>query len=468
MYRLRIFLFVSLSILFFNVSWGQNEKVIIRQIILEGNNHTKNHIILRELDIREGDTIYFANIQNQIEANRLRILSTGLFNDAKSNIKNWDSQSNYIDIVFTLEESWYLYPVPLFELADRSFNVWWKEQNHSFSRVNYGVRFDHFNLTGRKDRMKVKLQFGYTRKFELKYEFPYLSNNWGLTSEIFYSDNKEIGYKTESNKTLFYKSPDERKLLFRNRVGATVHKRTGVHGFQLFKLEFHHNRIDEVIAAEYNPNYFLDKKQNLRFFALEYDYKYDHRNLRQYPTDGFLLNFNVRKEGLYIFDDVNILSTFILGEYYKSYWDKLILSGKIKFKTNLTNSQIPFSNNTGLGYGEDILAGYELYVLDGSDYVYFKFLPKFKVLTFNVNFGKYMPLKEMRHWPMDIYLKGVYNIGYINESSYTATNYLNNIWLNGYGIGLDFLLFHNYLFTVEYQLNTYGDKGFFFKSGFKF
>ena len=27
-----------------------------------------------------------------------------------------------------LLENWYIFPIPKFELADRNFNVWWKEQ----------------------------------------------------------------------------------------------------------------------------------------------------------------------------------------------------------------------------------------------------------------------------------------------------------------------------------------------------
>jgi len=71
-----------------------------------------------------------------------------------------------------LVENWYLYPSPIFELGDRSFNAWWKEQNRDLTRINYGVRGRHYNLTGNKDPFLLVAQFGYTRKYVAEYSFP--------------------------------------------------------------------------------------------------------------------------------------------------------------------------------------------------------------------------------------------------------------------------------------------------------
>ena len=90
-----------------------------------------------------------------------------------------------IGLSLEVKESWYIYPAPIFELADRSFNVWWKEMNCDFDRVNYGIRIDHLNLTGRKDKFKIKFQQGYTRKYELEYNFPLPQRHLGRWSSHF-------------------------------------------------------------------------------------------------------------------------------------------------------------------------------------------------------------------------------------------------------------------------------------------
>jgi len=91
-------------------------------------------------------------------------LGTALFTGVRFNISNWDTENKTADIAIDFQENWYIYPGIIFELADRNFNVWWTEQNRDFDRVNYGVNVDHINVTGRKDKLRIKLQHGYTKE----------------------------------------------------------------------------------------------------------------------------------------------------------------------------------------------------------------------------------------------------------------------------------------------------------------
>ena len=43
----------------------------------------------------------------------------------------------------------------------------------SLMRVNYGIKFEHYNLTGRKDKLKIFLINGYTRNISAYYSAPY-------------------------------------------------------------------------------------------------------------------------------------------------------------------------------------------------------------------------------------------------------------------------------------------------------
>jgi outer membrane protein assembly factor BamA len=133
----------------------------IDSILYTGNKKTQNYIIRRELDFKAGDTIASTTLTGMFLQNRSRILNTGLFKEVALNIKSWDTESNHISIEIKVQEAWYIYPIPIFELADRNFNVWWDEFNGSLSRVNYGIRFTHNNLTGQQDALKLTAQFGY-------------------------------------------------------------------------------------------------------------------------------------------------------------------------------------------------------------------------------------------------------------------------------------------------------------------
>jgi hypothetical protein len=52
-------------------------------------------------------------------------------------------------------------PLPYFKLADRNINTWWVTYNHSFQRVNYGVKFLHNQYSGRNDKFTAWLFTGY-------------------------------------------------------------------------------------------------------------------------------------------------------------------------------------------------------------------------------------------------------------------------------------------------------------------
>ena len=156
----------------------------IRHIYLEGNRRTKADIILRELDFKENDTISLVTLVNRLKKNEFNILNTGLFTAAEITYKEWTGANNEVGLLITVKESWYIFPFPILEMADRNFNVWWDTYDHSLRRLNYGVRFYHTNLTGRKDLLKAVVQQGFTKKYELIYTLPFInrrpSNNANL------------------------------------------------------------------------------------------------------------------------------------------------------------------------------------------------------------------------------------------------------------------------------------------------
>lgn len=460
-----LFFFSCISIL----SFCQNtDYFIIDNVIFEGNNRTKSLVIYNELDLLPGDTVYISKFPVRKLLNEKRLLSTALFTAVEINIKNWNVDKREADIHVVMQENWYLYPSLIFELADRNFNVWWTDQNRDFSRVNYGLGIDHINLTGRKDKIKMKVQHGYTRKYEIKYNYPYLSRTWGAFGEIFFANQKEIAYKTVNNKPLFKKLEDERIMLRRFRTGFGLNYRPNIFNFHDFKIEYHHNSINEYVAEKLNPDYFLNGATDLRYFALKYDYTHDRRVFNLYPEGGYLLFANITKEGLGLFNDFNNLSISTGFEKYVKMGKNWILGGRMKAKTNLIRNKIAFANNTGLGYGNDVVRGYELYVADGTDFILTKSSLRFKVYEKNRNWGNYMFLRQFKKMNFRLFFRINLDVGYVNEPTYIDTNALNNRLLVGYGPALDILLYHTYILSLEYSFNHLKEGGLFIRSSFNF
>lgn len=466
MYRIKTFLIIVIIFSFF-FSEAQDSYVVVQTVNLSGNKQTKDKVVYRELDLFPGDTLDLKSLPERIIENEKRLLSTSLFTDVNINIKNWDTESHTCDVSVEMQENWYLYPSVIFELADRNFNVWWKEQGRSLDRVNYGLRVDHINLSGHRDRMKVKAQFGYTRKYELLYEYPFINRQWGFSLDLFYSEKKEIGFTTQNNKTLFQKAEDERRLLSRFRTGGTIDFRKDLYTFHSLRVQYHHNIIDPFVANELNPDYFLEGKTNLRFFLLSYNLTHDKRIYTIYPEGGHMFFFRIKKEGLGILGDHNLFSVAASVEKYFRY-NKWIYATRIKGKANLNRGKIPFASNTALGYGLDVISGYELYVLDGVDFLLGQSSIKYRLFDTVKDWGDSMPLRQFRKMSFKLFLRFNLDAGYVNEPTYDITNELNNKWIVGYGPAIDIILWNTFIMKAEYGFNQLGESGFFLQSGLTF
>ncbi len=462
-----VFFFVCFCLTF---CYTQQNYFVITEVAVDGNKKTKESIILRELDILPGDTIFTEELTTRLVENEKRILNTGLFTSAKINIKDWDETTKNARAEIELVENWYIYPSPIFELADRNFNKWWNRQDR-WDRINYGLRLAHINLTGQRDKLKFIFQRGFTDKYELDYNYPYLNKKQtlGVRFNLFYSENNTIGYKTQADTTSFYKDPiDERVLLSRFRINTRLQYRPSLYQYHNFNIEFHRNWIDEFVATELNPDYFIDGNNSIRFFRLNYEYRYDKRIYFLYPEGGYQFGFNLDKQGLGIFKETNILSAFVFGEYFYKPSERLILANRIKAKANFTRGKVAFANNTGLGYRRDYISGYELYVTDGTDYILTQTSARFNVLDKLINLGRTMPLAAFKPLTVRVFLTFNFDTGYVNEPTYIATNTLINQWNIGYGPGLDIILYNNWLFQIEYSFNQLGDKGVYIHNSISF
>ncbi len=467
MFRILCFLILIVTS---SLSYAQDNLISIIDVIISGNYHTQDRTIHMELVIKKGDTIQLRNIPQQIQESRLRVLGTGLFNSVIINLTEYNVKAQTAKLKIDVQENWYLYPMPIFELADRNFSVWWQEQDKSLDRVNYGLRLSHYNFTGNRDPLKLKVHFGYTTKYELTYQYPFLAldNKLGIGGSIFYAENREINYRTENNKPLFARNQDDRKLLSRFRIGPELKYRPDTYNFHRLRIEYHHNEIDDYVAQELNTDYFLDGNTSQKFFYIEYAYELDKRTYIQYPLGGYLLFGSIKKEGLGVFDEFNNLSVTIGAEKHWPLMErKLIISSRNKAKTNIIRGLLAYANNRAIGWSTDIVSGYELYVMDGTDYGISMNSVKYMIYDNNLNTARWMP-RQFQKMNLTMFIRLNVDAAYIYEGTYVQSNTLNNRIIYGYGPAVDVILFNNFLLSFEYSFNDIGDKGLYFLSKISF
>ena len=433
----------------------------VTHIDISGNQRTKEYAILRELDFTVGDTISQEDLANRLERNRANILNTGIFTEATLNIKEWNYDSHQITISVAVKEAWYLYIVPIIELADRNFNVWWQEHNRAFNRLNLGILAHHINFTGVRDRLKVKGQVGYTPKFEMKYILPYFNHakTIGITASALWSSNREVAYLSEGNKQVFYK--DDNVSVFRRlRLQAGLIYRPNIHLTHELEASFYNSRIDPQIALDNNPDFFLSRRTKQTYLGLRYKGEFDNRDLQIFPMKGFLGGLEIIKEGLGAFGDINSLEVYPFLEYHFPITNNISIGAHCKAQYSLIRAKQPFWNYQGLGYGRDYVRGYELYVINGLDYIYGKASLRARLINTHINWKRKLP-KAFREMPLQFYVTLNYDIGHVNDPFYNVDNPLVNQTITGGGPGLGLVLYHTFAIQLEYSFNELGGNGLF-------
>lgn len=440
---------------------SQESSYLIDSLHIKGNTRTKEYIITKELDFRTGDSLFLTAADQIFEKNKNRLLGTALFINADFNISEISVETKKIEITVFVHEAWFIFPYFYLELTDRNLSEWYYEHNAALNRINITFNLQHNNLTGNKDKLDLKLQTGITKKWELSYSFPFINKkrNAGITFNILDKRSEEIAYNTISNKLVFHKD-ENRPMLKRFRISTGLTYRESMYNYHALKLSFFTNKIDTFISNTLNPGFFKNGDKQ-RYFDLFYTFYRDKRDYKIYPTNGYLFYLEIEKAGLGIFNDINQLILWSGFEKHIPLYKNFFSSFYIEAKKSIINDKTPYFNNLALGYNDRFLNGYELYVIDGQDYIYLKTSQKYNFLKGNLNLSKIISVRQFKQIPYYFYLSLNFDMGYVNNNSNFATNDFTNRILYGYGAGLDLMFYHN-LFRFTYSFNHKGEGGLFF------
>jgi len=437
----------------------ETDSLTIAQINIFGNKITKEKIIIRELSFKEGANIPVEGIDSffEQEANKLR--NTNLF--VTQDIAWYPTLGDSIVVNIFLKERWYTFPIPRIELADRSFNEWWTNQNRDLSRIEYGLNFKRKNFRGRKEDLGLLLQFGFTKQLRLLYRIPFLDKkqSLGITFRASYAENNNIAYNSIGNK--LQNVEFDRNIMRRNfDFGITLTKRVGFYDFHNLSMEYNNVRIADTVAY-LNPDYFLDGNNLQRFMQIRYTYTHDFRDFSAYPLKGSYFTAYMEKIGAGIFNDVNVLTLQANYSKYLHLGGNFYYAGSITGKTSFPEVQ-PYVHNRSLGYRQNFVRGYDLYVIEGQNFALQKNTFRLKFLDEKFDVGKLIPIDQFSTIPVEMYLKTYFDVGYVRNSTVNFYNEaLSNKPLWGSGFGLDIVTFYNAVYRFEYSFNNRNEHGFF-------
>ena len=430
----------------------------INRIFIVGNRVTKDRIVLRELTVKSGDIVYSTELPIILDMDKKKLINTRLFNTVE--IKLLEFQPDQVDLLIDLNERWYTFPAPIFELADRNFNEWWQNYNHDFSRVNYGLRLYQFNMRGRNETLRLTAQFGFQRRFEISYRFPYIDKKQkhGLIVDFDFFEAKNLAYKTFDHKLQFLESDELLKVT--RGGGLTYTFRKSFYASHAVKVEYRSHTIYDTIVS-LNPNYFGEGQTTQQFGILSYQFTSDRRDYIGYPLFGYYLTAGASKYGLSSNDDVQKFEVNATFAKYFSLGNNFFISNNTVLYWS-TPRDLPYANYGALGYRKQLVRGYEVYVIEGPYYWLNKTTFKKRIFsrTYNLNL---LPIRQFRHIPLSIFLKTYADIGYVgNYPNYEINSRLSDKLLSGVGAGIDIVASYDAVFRFEYTFNGEGEDGLFF------
>ncbi len=435
--------------------------VIIRNIVVVGNRRTKDAIILRDLGLKSGDTLYYDDAMQVLEDKRQQLINTSLFLTVNVYFTKW--AGNHTDITVEVLERWYTFGFPIFSLADRNFNQWWVAEKHSLGRVNYGFNFFENNLTGKNDQIILTVQGGYTDHFALTYNLPYFDKSLrsGLGFTAGYSTSKELGYLTDSNKLQFFGSPSVVDRQF--SAGVTYTYRKAIRFKHQVSLNYYYNQVADTIL-QINPSYFPRTGPLQRYLELVYRFSYIGADDWAYPLRGFNLYAQVNREGLGFSKGINLTQLYFQTAKYWNLFPSTYLAIGLRGRVQFPIPQ-PYFFSSALGYQEDYLRGLEYYVADGSSFGIFKADLKRELFDLHLHFP-FLP-SQFETIPFRVFFKVFTDVGSV-FSLYPGNSFLNNRLLYTEGFGVDVVTYYDVRIRLEYSFNQLGQKGLFLHSKSEF
>lgn len=433
--------------------------VHVNRIELEGNKITQNKIIFRELALKQGDSLCATAFYQALKKSKENLNNTSLFNavEITDSLYMYGLQKQ-ADIHIRMRERWYIWPMPVVELAERNPNAWWETKD--LSKVNYALFFTWENFRGRREALKFIVQGGYDEKFGFHYDIPFVNKpqTFGFILGAGLIRNHEVTYQTIDNKPVRYRGEDY--MRYQYYAYGALNIRKNIHTSHYFEVEFMDHQYNELVF-ELNPNFDPNQNKKFSYLSLTYFYKNDHRDSRVFPLNGYYADAILVKRGLGILpnSNVNVLS---LTTNLRKYWDLgnrwYLASG---FTGRLANTdQNPYFLNTGLGYSRDFVRGYEHYVVDGQNFALLKTDLKYALFQEQNMTLPVLPSKFNKlHWSlyMSFYLDAAYSTTKLPELS----NTLQNTALLGYGAGLNFVSYYDIVIRFEYSFNRLSERGFF-------
>jgi len=287
----------------------------VRLILVQGNDKTKKEIILREMKTQPGDTL----ITEQLAADRLRVLNLGIFNRVEFDLLPTETGAI---LVVTVSEMWYIFPYPIVFRNDRDWG-----------RISVGAGLLHNNFRGRREVLDFSGWLGFNPALRLKY-----SNPWVLGKTKLYTKVSLFARRVRNRSfTVLDSVLNENQLGFKFTLG----KRFGLFTYLDFNLGYR-----RMTLSPEGRGATLSASGKDQLPSLGFSFRYDSRDLFEYPHKGNFINFWATKTGI----PGKTIDYFRYGADVRKYFPVGPTTLAFRGGANLSDGRIPIYDQVHFGF----------------------------------------------------------------------------------------------------------------------
>lgn len=405
---------------------------VIGTIIIAGNKITKEDIILRELTFAVGDTVS----EEQIEYCKNRVYSLGLFNKVDMRYAPVDTTV----LLITVNERWYIYPVPMVGIVDRDFAKWF-----------YGLGVKHENTFGRSEKLFGGFVLGYNPWAKIDYSDPWILGSLQMFSSI------AVSYSRVENKSVVSRREGPNFCETHYNISQTIGKRYDQYHKTWFSLGLTYLEVSDKQIGRTSSPQGID-----RYIQAGIGANHDTRDFREYPSAGVYGVIGYTKYG-FGESDVDYSSLYLdVRKYTPLVAD---ISFAVRTFTTITfGPNMPNYNHFFFGYGERI-RGHFHDKMEGENIFGASAELRFPIIKSWYVTVPDIPIPQFATWRFGLYAAVFADAGRLWNKHQPLT--WNNM-PSGYGAGLHFLFPYSIVLRFDYALNELGHGEFIFDLGASF
>jgi len=396
----------------------------IGKIVVVGNNTTKDFVILREMSTKEGSLFDLEVITEDL--NKIRNL--GLFNKIDI-IPTPDFINNKIDLYISVEEQYYILPIPQAGIEEGDIKKIWG-----------GLNIIWRNFRGRNEMLNLSFGLGYQPFVNINYFIPWIGEKEHFFGAVSVKYNKTVNKSLKDDNVIgALKDSLERYNIESYGGNLTI----GKYLTKYLALSANYSYILNDFSGNYIGNTLSGDPQE-SYSTLSLNTSFDKRNNIFYPTEGNYFKIDLIKYGVfnkYIdfskfrFDLRYYLPVKLSKKYNISLASKLI--GAISFGGN-----IPPYLEERFGYSE-IIRGWDNFVFQGENLLGFFNEVRIPIIKpFYVKGTDHFIIKKISFARGFSYQYGLYGTLFFDIGGVmNRSEELNKVvFRNGFGAGLNIIL----------------------------